>query len=238
MIAWSDCTRPLTVVREASAAEYNTQILKQVVAIFEHAGCQTQFVSIAGNINRIHRMLADGQLDVLIEASYRQDRLSYAKFSVPYRIENTYLFALSQHVNKYKLQDLRDLKDAPWRVIDQGKAWYGPDWELVRTELRKANRLIDSGTGEGAIRDLKLGRAELVIATDLTMHTSLTAKNGVLPLALIVHQEPVRIMFSRLSVSDDDIEAINQAIYQLHPDVASLKSMPKVEATSTISETN
>ena len=237
-VVWAHCSRTLSVIREASPAEFNADILERVSAIFAHANCPIQFKTVTGNMHRTHRMLAEGQLDVLIEASYREERQSYARFSLPYRVEKTYLFSLSQNVDKYQIRHVSDLVDKPWRIIDQGKAWFGPDWESLRSALAETGRLIDFRTGEEVIRDLKLHRAELVIATDLTRHTYLTEKNGVQPLPLLIHEEPVRIMFSRLAVSEVDVEAINQAIRVLHPDIASMASQPMVETTSVTSETD
>ena len=192
-----------------------------IAQIFEKAGCPFEWVELQGNPSRLLKLLENGEADVFAEASIRPERLGYAMFSEPYRVEHVRLFVLTEDLPKYQIDKVSELSNKRWRVIDDRSMYLGPEWAKVREILTQENLIMPADSPDGAMRLLRTGKAHIIAATDAWGMSTYTSKNGFSPLALDIHSANVHLMFSRKTVAPKYVALIDEAIRALNAEANS-----------------
>ena len=206
---------PVTVLRMGVDTPQDKSVdpvWRQTQAIFADANVQLTFVYLPANPARLLRMLSQGEVDVLPEASMRQDRLDYAWYSEAYRTETSVLLVNARRADRFPIQHLDDIVKNGWYVIEDGAGWYGKEWAQFREKLVAAKLNIPAGNPEDDARSLQLDRADIMLATDAKVALLNYRQRGLAVLPYILNEEPVYYLFSKKTVNAETISRINLAI--------------------------
>lgn len=187
-----------------------------VRAIVKEAGCVlVEMPQMPATRNLL--LFEQGKLDLLFGSSITPQRLQIARFSVAYREETVGLYAIAAHAGRYAgLGSLAEVVARPLSLLGPRAGWYGADYERQVPVLKRSGRLTLYGDVDQGLRMLAAGRAQLMLA-DAGMIDNAAARYGVQvrPLPFWVVQAPVHLMFSKASVSADDVRLIDAAIGRL-----------------------
>ncbi|AZZ96867.1 transporter substrate-binding domain-containing protein [Pseudoalteromonas sp. R3] len=186
-------------------------------ALLDEAGCGYQFINVPWG--RALKMLAEGELDMVLSVSRTPERELFAYFIGPQRME-TIVFAMSQQ-RPYSLHQLSDLFTLPVPVAIQREAFYGPVFnELLLREQAKAEsqRFIYVADNQRKLSLLKHGRIAGFLEEKFNVlyqsqHNPDFAQITVSP--LVVNREPVYYALSKRSVSAKDIQQLTAAFQRL-----------------------
>ncbi len=185
-------------------------------AIFAEANCMlVEFgpLSSSGGV----RLFMDGKIDLLMGASRTPARDVYAHFSRSYRGESASIFALLDSPTEVqKVSSFAQFMQQPGVLLALRIGWYGDDFENNKEQLRRDNRLADfSGYSQG-VRLLGLRRAPYLLGDTVTIARA-AKRQGIsvvaLPFQLV--KAPVYMMFSRKTVSPDDVRLLDEAVERL-----------------------
>ncbi|QGX39552.1 substrate-binding periplasmic protein [Permianibacter aggregans] len=200
---------------EMPPQELSAPAWQQIRNIFQQANYRLEWVYLPGNPSRLLRMLELGSIDVLPEGSIRPEREPYTLFSKPYRMETTVFLARKEKASQLQIHRLQDILDNRWRVIDADDGWFGAEWQALRPQLVKAELTLPARDPETAIRLIMLDRADLLITTDAWTAMMDMEQRGLTTLPYIVNEEPVHLMFSKMTVDQEEVDHINKAIQAL-----------------------
>jgi polar amino acid transport system substrate-binding protein len=186
-------------------------------ALLDEAGCGYQFINVPWG--RALKMLAEGELDMVLSVSRTPERELFAYFIGPQRME-TIVFAMNQ-LRPYSLHQLSDLFTLPVPVAIQREAFYGPVFnELLLREQAKAEsqRFIYVADNQRKLSLLKHGRIAGFLEEKFNVlyqsqHNPDFAQITVSP--LVVNREPVYYALSKRSVSAKDIQQLTAAFQRL-----------------------
>lgn len=165
--------------------------------------------------------LKAGEVDLLLGASVTPARQEFAYFSDPYRNEQFVLFVRSADVAGYPQTTLADFVAAGKKVGIISEYYYGEEFaglyaqdqlkpQFVEASLGELNlaRLIDEDI-DGMLEDSYVGHAMLKrkgLAQQIGAH------------AISLGNNDVYVMFAKASVSQQQVEAFNQALATLKGD--------------------
>ena len=206
------CETPLRMPTELTAQERQLAPWPMVEQIFKKAGCSLEWVPHRSNTARLFRQVENGELDVLPEASIRPERLMYAHFSKPYRIEKVKMYVLTAKKDQYNVNALDDLITHRYIVVDDGAAWLGNEWAEMRKRLDSQGLLTPAKDPVTDLRLLHKNMADIIIGTDGWELSTYTKDKGITALSYVVHNENVQFMFSLKSVSKNTVAKIDEAI--------------------------
>ncbi|MEC4088287.1 substrate-binding periplasmic protein [Pseudoalteromonas rubra] len=186
-------------------------------ALLDEAGCGYQFINVPWG--RALKMLAEGELDMVLSVSRTPEREQFAYFIGPQRME-TIVFAMNQ-LRPYPVQTLSDLFKLPVPVAIQKGAFYGHVFnELLLREQTKdgSQRFIYVADNQRKLSLLKHGR----IAGFLEEKFNVLYQSQHNPdfahitmSSLVVNREPVYYALSRQSVSAQDLQQLVSAFERL-----------------------
>jgi len=189
---------------------------EMVRAIVKEAGC-TLVAMPQMPASRNLLLFEKGKVDLLFGSSITPERMRIARFSVAYRDETVGLYALAARFAQYAgIASLSDLAASPVALLAPRAGWYGPEFERQAPILKRAGHLSLYGDVDQGLRMLAAGRAQFMLA-ETGMIENAAARQGVQVRALPfwVVQAPVHLMFSRATVSADDVRRIDAAIVRL-----------------------
>ncbi|QTL36846.1 substrate-binding periplasmic protein [Pseudoalteromonas viridis] len=186
-------------------------------ALLDEAGCDYQFINVPWA--RALKMLADGELDMVLSVTRTPEREQFAYFIGPQRME-TIVFAMNQ-LRPYSLQTLADLFKLPVPVAVQKGAFYGHVFnEMLLREQTKAEsqRFIYVADNQRKLSLLKHGRIAGFLEEKFNVlyqsqHNPDFAQITVSP--LVVNREPVYYALSKQSVSAKDRRLLAAAFERL-----------------------
>ena len=186
--------------------------------ILAHIGCEVSWHTRPMTGARILQRLEQGKIDVMVRASKTPDRESYAFFSRPYRSEIVGVFALKQN-NLSSSLTLAEGLDKNLRLIGPASGWYGEEFERLRVKWKARDMYTAYPNAEIATKMLfaKSKRGDLVLAdADIFYHylgeERKALVNRIGPWFRLV---PTHLMFSKKTVSDGLIQAVDKSIEQL-----------------------
>ena len=188
-----------------------------VRAIVKEAGCVlVELPRMPASRNLL--LFEKGKVDLLFGSSITPERLQKAHFSVAYRDETVGLYTLAARFEQLAagIDSLADVMAGTAALLGPRAGWYGADYERHVPALKRSGRLSLYGDVDEGVRMLAAGRAPLMLA-DAGMIENAAARLGVKVRALPfwVVQAPVHLMFSRATVSLDDVRRIDAAIVRL-----------------------
>lgn len=161
--------------------------------------------------------LSNGYVDMVPFASITKRRMAFASFSRPYRNEIAGLVIRMEDRDRYPMISLADAVKQELVLGHEQWSYRGETFQAFLDDpASQPHVTLVSSTTEG-IRMLDAGRIDALVEMP-TAVLALAAKIG-LEDKFIVHplrlwEEPVRFMYSRKTVSQELIDAVNQAIYR------------------------
>ena len=182
----------------------------------ESAGCRLDFRK--GNWVALLEELQAGDVDVLMAATPTSDRRDFAHFSEPYRDESFVLFAHNGGVQAYQGLSLGQLLADGKRVGITDGYYYGEDAQALLSNPDYDEQIVPAPVPEANYRHLEEGLVDVVIGDPYVagavlrrtgMGTSIKQLRG------NVHRGSVTFMFSKNSVSNDQVQAMNAALDRL-----------------------
>ncbi len=190
---------------EQATPRFSGSDIERVSAALAAAGCEYRFIAMPPE--RANQALVRGDIDLMMAASLAPERLSYARFSVPYRREVIAVLGRSQGPVLHQWQELV----AQQRVLLAPRyGYYGREWEQHSGDLLAAGVLLFYNSYTRAVGMLKAGRADYVLGDMYALQTAGEALGS--PLSepyIIVNDNPVHLMYSRVSVSQATVDLID-----------------------------
>lgn len=186
-------------------------IIKQ---IFDDAGCAYEFVQL--NVRRAHEFIRDGQIDILPAATFSKKRAEYSLFSAPYRNELIHLVGNKEIQDSVLALSLNDLLyQRHYTIAYADTAFYGDIVEKAIDHDKHEQVLIASGSVISRLKLVDSGLVALAIAEPVTAqyHIDMLPFEGelvVIPKEL--NRSQVRLMFSKKTTTQADIDYLNQFI--------------------------
>lgn len=187
-----------------------------VQQVFAEAGCPLLVLPQAERIlDRIWSMKI-GEIDFISAATPVPDRLEFARFSIPYTRERVMVVAHGSVAEATRLVKMADLVTSNRTVIGPHFGYYGPDWPDIKQQLQQLDRFRAYKSWPSA-RGMLLRKPDalLVVVEDAAKDI---VKQAPLPLIILptpLFESDVVFMFSRKTVSADDVELINAAIRRI-----------------------
>lgn len=193
--------------------------IELIQAIAETMQCSLQ--PRQGSWTELVSALKAGELDLLPGASQTEARREFAFFSEPYRAEQFQLFVRSADSAKYPQTSLSDFIAAGHKVGIISDYFYGNEFaELSGQEAVKAN-FIEASLGELNLarlldEDIDAMLEDAFVARSLLRRKGLEQQIGAHNITL--GSSDVYVMFSKISVKPEQVQAFNQALAQLKQD--------------------
>ena len=218
------CSKPISLITEewppyafsADGAGQTGLDIELTEAILREAGCTLVTEPYVPAVRRL-MMFQRGETDLLLAASDTPERRRFARFSSPYRFESIGLFTLASNFERYRdIAGFGELATANITLLAPTTGWYGKDYERARARMKESGRLSTFGTVQQGMRMLGAGRAQLIMGDAAAItHEARNQKLALRQLPKVVLQAPVHLMFSRATVTADDVAGINAAIARL-----------------------
>ena len=166
------------------------------------------------NITRRLAMIRDGEVDMLIGASRTPDRAVYSWFSEPYRNEAVQLFVRVDERDKYNgIRSFDQLLSGNANLIALRDSFLGVDYARHRDELLAMHRVSEVDSYALGRSMLLAGRGDVLVAPD-TFGDFLRVEHdpSVASLDWQPYRAPVYFMFSRKTVSPDQVKRFDAAL--------------------------
>lgn len=186
-------------------------------AIFQRAGYQARFSEMPWA--RVLHELQFGTIQVGMSANMTAERQQYARFSHPYREEETVIVVRRQDAERWRgITTLDQLANTPDFHLGLLKGFdYGDTFRQLMTQPDMQPRLQMRLRLEQLLKMLQGGRIQGFI---LDPHGLQEWRNqGTLPddlhILLRIELTPVHLMLSKESTTETHLQRINQAIEQL-----------------------
>lgn len=166
--------------------------------------------------------VADGTLMFGAGATITEPRKQFAYFSEAYEEEGIYPYVLKTRLKSMKLGTIQDMLRAGYRVVITAGATYGDDFDgLVKdAKLVKEKTLFEAASEKQAVEMLKLGRADVFLASGLGLHFSDEIADAKKPL----FKNEAHFLISKKAVPKSFVADVNAAIKSLAAD-GSLKKI-------------
>jgi polar amino acid transport system substrate-binding protein len=191
-----------------------------IAALAEEIDCGVRFRQLPWA--RILLELQNGTLDVTSSASRTVERDAFALFSQPYRLAETAIYVRRGEASRFPLQSLVDVPESGMRLGYVVGYHYGPTFGALLEDPEFATSTDGAADYEVNINKLLHNRIDGFLVDDVGVMIGWAKKLGVtdqvdrLPLPLASDQ--LHIMFSRRTVSLDQVAAIDVALQQMRAD--------------------
>lgn len=201
-------------------------------------GCDVNFINVPAK--RSHQMLKAGALDVMMGATKTQDRQEYALFSEDYRNEAVRLFVLDEKKEQIHLGQWQDIFTHKLRLLVPTSGWYGNDYHDSQDRLEQAQLLVLSPSLDKSVQMLYHGRGDLIIGDAMAVPYIANQYQGVklAPLRLVLEENPIHLMLSKVSMSALQLTQINTAIRTLKDNGEIARVLLKWQQISLAQQTN
>lgn len=218
----SGCTKELTfgfmVVEPAYRYGKSNTPRGRDLEIFDQvmlqAGCS--YILTKMPWKRILSAIRRGQVDVTVGASFTSERSKYAHYSLPYRDEIMVMFMRQKDIATLKPSSFTDIVNSPLNIGVHLGSWYGKQYDdAYRHNDAFRKRVLQSSDFRFLHNWLQIGRVDIVLDelySGLNYLHAADAKNEVWIHPMPVHKNPVHFMFSRETVSKEDVTIINQSL--------------------------
>jgi len=174
-----------------------------------------------GSWTELVAALKAGELDMVPGASQTETRREFAFFSEPYRTEQFQLFVRSGDSAGYPQSSLTEFVAAGHKVGIISDYFYGNEFaELSAQEAVKVNfveaSLVELNLARLLDEDIDAMLEDVFVARSLLRRKGLEQQIGAHSIAL--GSSDVYVMFSKVSVKAEQVQAFNQALAQLKQD--------------------
>ena len=210
--AWNDY-RPYSYrAKDGTIAGLDIDLTR---AILQVAGCRYVVQEIPAK--RALKMLQAGEVDLVAAASVTHEREAYGYFSAPYRNERIVMFARRDNTAA-TIKNFSDAVAAHVRIAAGNGGSYGGDYDAARDRLLTDGLLTLTSSLEQRLQLLAGHRVDLVIEDEVA-GASTARELGIAGQLQVVgtplSDEPVRLLFSRQSISPETMATVNDAIKTL-----------------------
>ncbi|CAJ1842007.1 substrate-binding periplasmic protein [Aeromonas hydrophila] len=186
-------------------------------AIFNRAGFHANYSEMPWA--RVLRELEFGTIQLTMSANQTAERDLYARFTLPYRNEETVLLIRRQDKGRWQeITQLSDLLSRPDFTIGLLRDFdYGTDFRTFMQSPQMQQRLLVRLKMEPLIKLLLAGRIQGVVMDPMGLQQLNLAG---LPLdqlttLLDIQQTPVRLMLSRRTTTQQQLQRLDEAIRAL-----------------------
>jgi len=186
-------------------------------ALAEDIGCQIRFSKLPWA--RVLLELKNGQLDAATSASETPERAAYAYFSDVYRDAEMALYVRRGEAKSYKLDSLAAIPAAGIRVGVIAGYHYGVEFAQLMQQQAFAAQVDPALDYRTNINKLLGGRIDVYLVEDVGVMVAEAKALGVEgqierhPLRL--PGEPLHLMFSRQSVEQETVQAVNAGLARM-----------------------
>jgi len=181
--------------------------------IFDSIGCPYEFVAMP--FRRALVEIADGDIDVIPFVSISEERAKIASFSVAYRNKTVGLVLRTEDVAKTPLSSLDDIV-ARGLVLGHMEGTYrGEDFNAFLARPDTARFVFNVQDMTEGLRMLDAGRVDALVempASVFAIARTMGLADRIAEHPLTIWRDPVHFMFSKKSVPDKLVAAVDAAI--------------------------
>ncbi|MBV8634748.1 MAG: transporter substrate-binding domain-containing protein, partial [Burkholderiaceae bacterium] len=146
-----------------------------------------------------------------------KERHVYGWYSIPYRRELVSLFAREGEARHFSIQRLDDLTSHDWKVLVPYFGFYGQALEDALPQLQRHKLVYPYISSNQGVEMLYHNRADLLLGDFYSLRYA--AKLAGLPeldmLRVPVNENAVHLLFSKRTVTQEDVATIDAAIQKL-----------------------
>ena len=182
-------------------------------AILTKAGYTPEYTELPWK-RHLH-YIKTGEMDAAMGASVSEERKRYAIFTQPYRKETIKLFVRKGKANNINLNTLKDLADSNYMIGIESGYYYGDEYKALMTTTEFQEHIIEVVDIEENVTLLLKGHIDgfLVDPATIKSFANKYQMNGEFEQhTLNIYQSDIHIMFSKATVSDDMVKAVDNAI--------------------------
>ncbi len=219
------CSAPLRMAVLADWEPYNYTTAKGMQAgldlemsraVFAEANCKLVEMGPLSS-GRSAGLFRQGKIDLLLGASRTAEREPLGHFTRSYRGETVSIFTMADADPAVRAPtSFGQFMAQPGVLLALRVGWFGEDYARHREQLRKHGRLAEFSGYRQGLGQLASRRAPYLLGDSLTIKLA-AARQGikVTPLPFLLLDAPVYMMFSKRTVSPDDVQLIDAAIERL-----------------------
>lgn len=200
---------------KGNAAGLDVELLQRIAL---EAGCKLQWSAHIPS-KRQQMYMVTGEQDIQFAASVTPDREKFAWFSPSYRTEKIVLFVNqgAKNVTHKAIKTLPALVAQKIGVIAPFQGWYGQEYEKIWPILEQNAQLRRYKTTEQALELLKNLPTNVAIGDFYSFIYTAKQLQQPIPdmLDVLVNEGSIHLMYSKKSMSIQDVAAFNQAIKRL-----------------------
>lgn len=189
-----------------------------VQAVAKGMDCKLNVVQ--GSWLELLTLLKEGNVDFVLGASKTEDREKFAYFSEPYRQERFQLYVRNEHAN-LDVADLKAFVEAGHKVGVVNEYYYGDDVATLYADDKLRSMFIGAIISELNVARL-LDEEIDGLLEDSFVGASLLRRKGldkyIKPHKISMGNSDVYVMFSRASVTQEQVNQFNQAMEKLKND--------------------
>lgn len=186
--------------------------IKIIKDIFSQAGFCLRYLKMPSSSRQLAE-LKKGTIDFIYAASFTPERAKYAIYSQPYRQETIRLFWKKKERSKYLNASLDDLFTAKLRVATNRGAYVG-DNGLALTKKENQPYISNVPTIERRMKMLTFNRVDFTVEDEVAGRYYLKQhpESLIVIHPFIVYQNEVSLLFSKKTISIQQVEEINKVI--------------------------
>ncbi len=191
-----------------------------IQAFARELGCRVSFEEMPWT--RVLLAIETGELDLASSASMTEERLRFARFSIPYRQAEFAIYVRRGESGRFALDGLQDIPKAGLRLGIVTGYYYGDAFDALMTDQSFAAMVDPAADYETNIRKLLHDRIDGFMVDDVGVMISVMRRLGVkdqmerhpLPLP----GDDLHFMFSRKTVDARRVEEINRVLERMQRD--------------------
>ncbi len=183
------------------------------------AGCEVAFEQ--GDWSSLLSALRSGEIDLLTGATRTPSRESFARFSAPYRAESFVLYVRRDEADNYNATSLQTLLESGFTLGVTDGYIYGEQVSGLQQHPIFAEQFVDASIGElnyARLIDLEI---DGFLEDPFVAATTLRRRgwgDEIQAHPLEISGGEVHMMFSRQSVEEDLVQAINASLQSMRGD--------------------
>ncbi|MEJ2913772.1 substrate-binding periplasmic protein [Pseudoalteromonas sp. C12FD-1] len=168
------------------------------------------------SLSRIHKELKLGRIDFTFSASYTTERAEYGYFSEPYRLEKMKLF---KHASNPDVNTLAQVFEQGFTLAINRGSYYGP--EVAEYKKRFADQIVYTSHANNRADMVSKHRVDYSIEELRVASPFLKKYANMLMVKSIknIYTNPVHFMFSKQSVTLQEVMTINKFILSKQADI-------------------
>jgi polar amino acid transport system substrate-binding protein len=194
--------------------------IELIRTLADEVGCTLEFAELPWA--RILREVELGTLDVSTSTSWTPERTAWAWFSEPYRETEMAIYVRRDEVGRFDLESLADIAPQRFRLGVITDYYYGDDYQALAEDPRYAPWIEGATDYATNIRKLTSGRIDGYLVEDVEVMEAELARLGltdeVSRYPLPIKGEQLRFMFSRRTVDERIVAAIDAALRRMRAD--------------------